>query len=158
MEWEWLKTGMGPLKDLVTFLNKESKTNDILKRQVIRELRNNLNIFHNGFMNNVSQDTIIDMLSNEMIKEAIKGNFKFRKLKPGKIEPYHVYDERNKKYTGWDAEKLVDKIDEKIEELKNIKKMNRGSVAAVKNNISLMLSNLYYRMKLLADFIRSDMK
>jgi hypothetical protein len=158
MEWEWLKTGIGPLKDLVTFLNKESKTSDILKRQVIRELRNNLNIFHNGFMNNVSQDTIIDILSNEMIKEGIKGNFKFKKLKPGKIEPYHVYDERNKKYTGWDAERLVDKIDEKIEELKNIKKMNGGSVEKVKNNISLMLSNLYYRMKLLADFIRSDMK
>lgn len=158
MEWEWLKTGIGPLKDLVTFLNKESKTSDILKRQVIRELRNNLNIFHNGFMNNVSQDTIIDMLSNEMIKEGIKGNFKFKKLKPGKIEPYHVYDERNKKYAGWDAERLVDKIDEKIEELKNIKKMNSGSVEKVKNNISLMLSNLYYRMKLLADFILSDMK
>lgn len=158
MEWEWLKTGIGPLKDLVTFLNKESKTSDILKRQVIRELRNNLNIFHNGFMNNVSQDTIIDILSNEMIKDGIKGNFKFKKLKPGKIEPYHVYDERNKKYTGWDADRLVDKIDEKIEELKNIKKMNGGSVEKVKNNISLMLSNLYYRMKLLADFIRSDMK
>ncbi len=158
MEWDWLKTGIGPLKDLVTFLNKESKTSDILKRQVIRELRNNLNIFHNGFMNNVSQDTIIDMLSNEMIKEGIKGNFKFKKLKPGRIEPYHVYDERNKKYTGWDAERLVDKIDEKIEELKNIKKMNNGSVKDVKNNISLMLSNLYFRMKLLADFIRSDMK
>lgn len=158
MEWEWFKTGIGPLKDLVTFLNKESKTSDILKRQVIRELRNNLNIFHNGFINNVSQDTIIDMLSNEMIREGIKGNFKFKKLKPGKIEPYHVYDERNKKYTGWDAGRLVDKIDEKIEELKNIKKMNGGSVEKVKNNISLMLSNLYYRMKLLADFIRSDMK
>ena len=132
MNWEWLKTGIGPLKDLVTFLNKESKTNDILKRQVIRELRNNLNIFHNGFMNNVSQDTIIDMMSNDMIKEAIKGNFRFRKLKPGKIEPYHVYEERNRKYAGWDAEKLVDKIDEKIEELKNIKKMNNGSVTSCK--------------------------
>ena len=158
MEWEWLKTGIGPLKDLVTFLNKESKTSDIIKKQVIRELRNNLNIFHNGFMNNISQDTLIDMLTNETIKEAIKNNFKFKKLKPGRIEPYHIYEERNKKYAGWDAEKLVDKIDEKIEELKNIKKMNGGSVANVKNNISLMLSNLYYRMKLLADFIRSEMK
>ena len=158
MEWEWLKTGIGPLKDLVSFLNKEGKTNDVLKKQVIRELRNNLNIFHNGFLNNVSQDVIIEMLSNEAIKEAIKENFKFKKLKPGTIEPYHIYDERNKRYTGWEAEKLVDKIDEKIEELKNIRKMNGGSVVTVKNNISLMLSNLYYRMKLLADFIRSDIK
>jgi len=154
MNLEWLKTGIGPLKDLLTFLNKESKTSDVLKKQVIRELRNNLNIFHNGFLNEVSANTLIDMLDNDAIKEAIKNNFKFKKLKVGTIEPYHVFDERNKKYIGWDAEKLVDKIDEKIEELKIIKKMNGNSVEKVNNNISLMLSNLYYRMKLLADFIK----
>lgn len=158
MNLEWLKTGIGPLKELITFLNKEGKTNDILKKQVIRELRNNLNIFHNGFLNNVSQDVMIDMLGNDAIKEAINENFKFKKLKPGSIEPYHVFDDRNKKYIGWDAEKLIDKIDEKIEELKNIKKMNGGNVTGVKNNLTLMLSNLYYRMKLLADFIRSEAK
>ncbi|MFI5131781.1 MAG: hypothetical protein ACHQFX_17390 [Chitinophagales bacterium] len=154
MQLEWLKTGIGPLKDILTFLSKEGKTNDILKKQVIRELRNNLNIFHNAYLNNVSPDIMIDLLSNEAIKEAIKNNFKFKKLKPGSIEPYHVFDDRNKKYIGWEAEKLVDKIDEKIEELQLIKKMNKGSVENVKNNISLMLSNLYYRMKLLADFIK----
>jgi hypothetical protein len=154
MNLEWLKTGIGPLKDLLTFLNKESKTSDVLKKQVIRELRNNLNIFHNGFLNNVSADTMIDLLDNDAIKEAIKNNFKFKKLKAGTIEPYHVFDDRNKKYIGWDAEKLVDKIDEKIEELKIIKKMNNGSVEKTNNNVSLMLSNLYYRMKLLADFIK----
>ena len=154
MQLEWLKTGIGPLKDILTFLSKEGKTNDILKKQVIRELRNNLNIFHNAYLNNVSPDIMIDLLSNEAIKEAIKSNFKFKKLKPGSIEPYHVFNDRNKKYIGWEAEKLVDKIDEKIEELQMIKKMNKGSVENVKNNISLMLSNLYYRMKLLADFIK----
>src|SRR6266496_1537361 len=144
MNLEWLKTGIGPLKDLLTFLNKESKTSDVLKKQVIRELRNNLNIFHNAFMNNVSPDVMIDMLSNEAIKEAIKDNFRFKKLKAGCIEPYHVFDDRNKKYIGWDAEKLVDKIDEKIEELKIIKRMNKDTVEKVSNNITLMLSNLYY--------------
>ena len=154
MQLEWLKTGINPLKDLLTFLNKESKTNDILKKQVIRELRNNLNIFHNAFMNEVAPDVMIDMLANDAIKDAIKNNFKFNKLKPGSIEPYHVFDERNKKYIGWDAERIVDKIDEKIEEMKNIKKMNGGSVVKAKNNLNLMLSNLYFRMKLLADFIK----
>ena len=154
MNLDWLKTGIGPLKDLVTFLNKESKTNDVLKRQVIRELRDNLNIFSNAYKNGNPPDVMIDLLSNEAIKEAIKNNFKFKKIKAGTIEPYHVFDERNKKYIGWDAEKLIDKIDEKIQELKNIKKMNGNSVGKVKNNISLMLSNLYYRMKLMADFIK----
>lgn len=154
MNFEWLKTGIDPLKDLLIFLNKAGKTNDILKKQVIRELRNNLNIFYNAYLNNVSLDIIIDMLSNEVIKEAIRDNFKFKKLKAGTIRSSLIEDERNRKYTGWDAEKLVDKIDEKIEELKDIKKMNGGSVEKVKNNIPLMVSNLYYRMKLLADFIQ----
>ncbi|MEO5563654.1 MAG: hypothetical protein ABIR18_09475, partial [Chitinophagaceae bacterium] len=154
MQLEWLKTGIGPLKDLLTFLNKEGKTNDVLKKQVIRELRSNLNIFHNAFLNNIKADVMIDMLRNDSIQEAIKNNFRFKKIKVGSIEPYHVFDDRNKKYIGWDAEKLIDKIDEKIEELKDIKKMNNGTTAEVKNNINLMLSNLYYRMKLLADFIK----
>jgi hypothetical protein len=154
MNFDWLKTGIGPLKDLLVFLNKESKTNDRLKRQVIRELRNNLNIFYNAYLNNVSSDIIIDMLSNEAIKEAINNDFKFKKLKGGVIKTSYVEDERNKKYIGWDTEKLIDKIDEKIEELKDIKKMNGGSVEKAKNNIPLMVSNLYYRMKLLADFIK----
>ncbi len=153
MNLEWLKTGIGPLKDLLNFLHSEGKTSDVLKKQVIRELRNNLNIFHNAYLNRVPADIMIDLLGNEAIKKAVEANFKFKKLKPGRIEPYHIKDERNRKYLGWEAEKLVDKIDEKIEELKNIKKMNGGSVVTVKNNVSLMLSNLYYRMKLLADFI-----
>jgi len=156
MNLDWLKTGIGPLKDLLTFLNKESRTNDVLKKQVIRELRDNLNIFSNAYKNNNSPDVMIDLLSNEAIKEAIKNNFRFKKIKAGTIEPYHVFDDRNKKYIGWNVEKLVDKIDEKIEELKIIKKMNGNSVGKVKNNISLMLSNLYYRMKLLADFIKNQ--
>jgi len=158
MNLDWLKTGIGPLKDLVTFLNKESKTNDVLKKQVIRELRDNLNIFSNAYKNNNSPEVMIDLLSNEAMKEAIAVNFKYKKLKAGAIEPYHIYDERNRRYQGWTAEKLADKIDEKVEELKAIKKMNGGSVEKTKNNISLMMSNLYFRMKLLADFIRDKAK
>jgi hypothetical protein len=154
MQLDWLKTGIDPLKELLSFLNKESRTNDILKKQVIRELRNNLNIFHNAYKNNVAADVMIDMLCNDAIKKAVDSNFKFGKLKAGGIEPYHVFDDRNKKYTGWNSERLTDKIDEKIEELKNIKKMNGNTVAGVQNNIPAMLSNLYFRMKLLADFIK----
>ncbi|TAH01034.1 MAG: hypothetical protein EAZ16_12380 [Sphingobacteriales bacterium] len=158
MQMEWLKTGIAPLKDLISFLQAQAKTNDVHKKQVIRELQNNLNVFKNGFLNNVPPDVMIDLLQNDAIKKAIDANFNFKKLKTGSIEPYHIFDDRNKRYVNWTTDKLVDKIDEKIEELKTIKKMNNGSVAAVKNNINLMLSNLYYRMKLLADFIRTTSK
>ncbi|MEJ7737559.1 MAG: hypothetical protein WKF97_09050 [Chitinophagaceae bacterium] len=156
MNLDWLKSGILPLKDLIDFLYKKSETNDVQKKQLIMELRNNLNVFKNGFINEVPYDTMIDMLNNEAIQQAIKTNFVFKKLKSGTIEPFHVYDDRNKKYTGWNVEKLIDKIDEKIVELKNIKRMNNGTVKEVKNNMSLMMSNLYFRMKLLAEFIKGE--
>ena len=154
MNLEWLKTGLSPLKDLLSYLTQAAKTNDILRKQVIRELRDNLNIFYNAHLNNIAPDTMIEMLSNTAIRKCQESNFKFRKLKAGAISMDEIRDERNRKYVGWTAEKLVDKIDEKIEELRNIRKMNGGSVVNAKNNINLMLSNLYFRMKLLADFIR----
>ena len=153
---EWLNVGIGPLKDLIAFLSKQSRTNDVQKKQLMMELRNNLNVFKNGFINNTPYDRMIDLLSNEAIQEAIKNNFSFKKLRKGMIEASHVFDERNKKYIGWTAEKIIDKIDEKIVEIKNIKKMNADTVKEIKNNISLMMSNLYFRMKLLADFIRAE--
>jgi len=155
---EWLNAGIGPLKDLIGFLHKKTKTNDVQKKQLIMELRNNLNVFKNGFLNEVSYDVIIDLLSNEAVQQAIKKNFPFKRLKAGVVSSKIIREERNRKYVGWSAEKLIDKIEEKIVELKNIKKMNSGSVKDVRNNISLMMSNLYYRMILLADFITESGK
>ncbi len=152
---DWLNTGIGPLKDLLAFLYKKSKTSDTLKKQLIIELRNNLNIFKNGYLNNTPFDNIIGLLETQALQQAVKENFNFKKLKSGTILATDIYDDRNRKYAGWTAEKLYDKIEEKITELKNIKKMNNDTVTGVNNNISLMMSNLYYRMKLLADFIRS---
>jgi hypothetical protein len=153
---EWLNTGITPLRDLLAFLYKKSKTNDVFKKQVLIELRDNLNVFKNGFLNHSPYDTMIDLLSRDAVQAAIKENFSFKKLRAGTIHVSIIYDERNKKYAGWTAEKLVDKIDEKMVELKNIKKMNHNSVKEARNNISLMMSNLYFRMKLLADFIHSE--
>jgi hypothetical protein len=152
---EWIKLSIAPVKDLISFLHTKSKTNDVVKRQLYIELRDNLNVFSNGFLNESPYDNIIDLLSNSAIQHAIKENFSFKKLKPGVLEDRHIKDDRNKKYKGWTTEKLIDKIDEKITELKNIKKLNNGSVTKAKNNIPMMMSNLYFRMKLVADFIRS---
>ncbi|MBZ5859491.1 hypothetical protein [Flavihumibacter profundi] len=155
---EWLKTGLGPLEKLISFLQQKSETADVHKKQLLRELRLNLSVFRNGYLNHFPEDTIIGHLSNEAIKAAIKANFKFTKLKPGKIEPYHILDERNRRYQGWTIAQLFDKIDEKIEEIKTIQQMNGGSVKRVRNNIALMLSNLYFRLKLAADFLQSELK
>ena len=155
MNLDWVKIGVSPLKDLLDFLYKKSQTDDVQKKQIIMELRNNLNVFKNGYKNKIAFDTMIDLLSNDAIQQAVKVNFEFKRLKAGTIEPDNIGNERNKKYVGWTSERLVDKIDEKIVELKNIKKMNNGSVLSADHNVSLIMSNQYYRMKLLADFIKS---
>lgn len=151
----WINATISPLRDLIAFLYKKIQTNDVNKRQIIRELRNNLIVFENAFMNQITPDVVIELLSNEAIRNAIRENFHFDRIQPGKIKKEHIRDERNNKYEGWTSGKLLEKIDEKIEELKTIKRLN-GSVAKAKNNTGLMLSNLYFRMKLLADFIRSE--
>ena len=151
---EWIKLSITPVKDLISFLTKKSKTNDVHKKRLYIELRDNLNVFSNAFKNEVDYDILLDLLMNEAVQEAVKDNFPFRKLKGGKIRGVDIKDDRNRKYIGWDAEKLIDKIDEKIVELRNIKKMNGNSLKNTKNNIPLMMSNLYFRMKLLADFMK----
>src|SRR5215472_8897493 len=153
---DWLNSSIAPLKDLLAFLYKKSKTNDVHKKQLLMELRNNLNVFKNGFLNETPYDGMIDLLTNDAFQSAVKENFSFKKLRSGAIHSQFIYDERNKKYAGWTTERLMDKIDEKIVELKNIKKMNNNSVKDVKNNISLMMGNLYFRMKLMADFIKAE--
>jgi len=151
----WISATISPLKDLIAFLYQKGKTNDIHKRQIIRELRNNLIVFENAFINQVPADPVIDNLANEAIKQAVAANFDFDRIKSGKIRPEDIRDERNRKYEGWTAGRLLEKIDEKTETLKTIKRL-QGSADQAKNNVSLLLSNLYFRMKMLAEFIQGD--
>ena len=80
---EWIKLSIAPVKDLISFLHTKSKTNDVVKRQLYIELRDNLNVFSNGFLNESPYDIILDLLSNAAIQQAIKENFQFNKLKKG---------------------------------------------------------------------------
>lgn len=65
---EWLKSGITPLRDLIAFLNKKAQTNNIHKKRLIKELRNNLNVFNNGFLNSSSYDIMIDLLGNDAFR------------------------------------------------------------------------------------------
>ncbi|MBI1780933.1 MAG: hypothetical protein HYR66_06130 [Sphingobacteriales bacterium] len=152
---QWLSSTIAPLQNLIGFLYKKSKTNDVHKKQLLTELRDNLNVFKNAFMDNTPYENVIDLLSNSAIRNAVKENFNFNKLRQGKIAASHIKEDRNKRYLGWTTEKLTDKIDEKIQELKNIKQLNGGNIKKIEQKVSIKLSNLYFRMKLLADFIQS---
>jgi len=153
LNWNWLSSTVSPLQNLLGYLNKQSKTNDVQKKQVIMELRDNLNLFREAYTKPITYDHLVDLLSNDAFRNAIKENFNFKKIKPGKIRKHHIKDERNLRYLDWTAEKLMDKIDEKIQALKNAKKLNGGSLEKESQRVTLKISNLYFRMKLMADFI-----
>jgi hypothetical protein len=153
LTWNWLSSTVSPLQSLIGFLQKQSKTNDVQKKQVIMELRDNLNLFKEAYENPITYDKLVDLLSNDAYRNAVKENFNFKKIKSGNIKKQHIKDERNMRYIDWTAEKLMDKIDEKIQALKNVKKLNSGKLEKDSQRVSLKISNLYFRMKLMADFI-----
>ena len=74
---EWIKVSIAPVKDLIAFLQKKSNTADIHKKQLLIELRDNLNVFSNGFLNNVSYDVLIDLFKNDAYQNAVRENFNF---------------------------------------------------------------------------------
>lgn len=151
---DWLSNVTSLLTAVLPELTKKSRSTNIHKRLIIRELRNNLMVFRVAAKSHLSSDEIVLRLENNAIKNALNDNFNFNKLKRGKIPAKIIYNDRNNKYMNWDCELLVDKIDEKIEELKLMLEINKSLENLDKGNVSLMLSNLFYRMKLLADFIR----
>lgn len=149
----WISTVVSHATDIIPKLSEKSRSVNIHKKLLIRELRDNLKVFIHAYKNKVHPDIVIDSLSNRAIVDSINANFNFKRLKKGVIKNEHVKDDRNKKYIGWSSEDLMNKIDEKIEELRTIKKLTGSTENVVKTNIPLILSNLFYRMKLMAEFI-----
>ena len=154
---DWISVAIGAIDELrkiLISLSAKSKSTNVHKKLIIRELRDNLKKYINVFKNKLSIDLLIDNISNIEITNAIRDDFDFDKLKKGTISEDLIKEPRNRKYIGWTATKLIDKIDEKIEELKSLKLLNNGTITnLLKTKINLMLSNQFYRMKLLARFI-----
>ncbi len=154
--FDFIKSSFDLLNELIPFLSEKAKNSGKQKKLVIRELRDNLNTLKNGYKHKLPADVIVDALSNAAYREALGENFDFNKIRRGELQAFEIKDKRNMRYLGWTMERLLDKIDEKIMELKQLKKMS-GSLENLENgNISLMLGNLYFRMKLAAEFMRSE--
>lgn len=154
MAIEWLtlvKELPGLIKDLGGLITSSNAT----KKLLLSELKLNLKQFDNARKTDTSYDNLIDILSNEIIADARRKGFVFKTIKLGKVEDKHIKDDRNKKYKGKDCEWLFINIDDKIKELKDLKKLRKTYEGNLKLNIPLQFSNLFYKMKLLTDFINS---
>ena len=154
---EWINTaisGVSELREITTGLSRSARGKVAHKKLIIRELRDNINVFDLAYRNVIDAEALIDRISNQRIVSALEdGNT--LKLRRGRIREEHIEDKRNNRYLDWTSAQLVDKIDEKIQLIKNIKEGSGAvTIAEVENtNIGLILSNIYYRMKLLAKFL-----
>jgi hypothetical protein len=155
MAFDWL-SGVKDLAGIISSLGNLVKNNRAMRDLLIRELTLNIKAFQTAQRSkHIDYDKLLDLLTNMQIKKARENRFTFGTIKKGTIETTHIIDNRNTRYMGKNCEWLFKNIDEKIEELM-IQRKYHGSLNKVEGtNISLQFSNLLYKMKLLADFIRS---
>ena len=154
MAIEWLSI-LKSVPELLSGLGSLVKNNRATKDALIRELRLNIKAFETASKNKkINFDKLVDLLHNEAIQTARKERFTFNSIKVGKIEETDIYDKRNLRFAGKDCNWLFKNIDEKIEDLRIQKNYNDSLNNLENSNISLQFSNLFYKLKLLADYIQ----
>jgi hypothetical protein len=151
MAWEWLSL-IGSLPEVINGLTIKQRTNVVTKKLLISELKNNLKHFNTANSNSFNHTQLITILSNAEIMEARRNGFQFSKVKEGTITKLILQDKRNERYIGKDCEWLFHSISDKILELKAI--YNIQPLPNLDNsNMTLQFSNLFFKIKLIADFI-----
>ena len=155
MAFEWLAS-IKNIAEIVGSLGELAKNNRATKDMLIRELKLNIKAFETAQKNKtVNYDKLLLLLKNERIQKARESKFTFLTIKKGVIESKHIRDTRNKKYLGKNCEWLFKNIDEKIDDLRNQKQYHTSLENIDNSIIALQFSNLFYKMKLLAEFINS---
>jgi len=141
------------IPEIIVSLSKILIKNRADQKLLVFELKRNLKQFENAAKIGLENDKLIKILSNNAIKKAQESGFVFSLIKFGKIKNKHIKDRRNHKYKGKDCEWLFLSISDKIEELKGIYSVQKlGDIKRL--SLNLQFSNLFYKMKLLAEFIR----
>ena len=153
---DYLQTGIGTIKELFTFLSDRSKSKDINKNNILRELRDNLKLLEHRDIEGVNIMAVIDGLQINAIAEAYKQNYNFDKLldHTKKLEKHFILNKRQEKYIGWDAGKFIYSLEGKVKDLKNLPGLY-SDILKAPVNLSLRFDNLYYQTVLFVLFIRN---
>lgn len=141
------------LKLIPTIIQKNNNSKGTSKLLLIEVNRNLKNIL-NAIKMKIDFDAMIDILDNKEINKAIKNNYNFNKIKHWTIKSKHIKDVRNKRLIGKDCKWLFNNINMKIQELKDLKEMNKSVLNLQNTNITLKITNLLFKYKLLIYFIK----
>ena len=153
---EFIGPGLDAIKETVQFLTQKSRTSNITKRLILREIRDNLKLLSHTSKDGVNHLGIIKELSNQAFTRAFEEGFNFKNLKKGKLPTSVVTNlnqKRAEKYIGWDTEQLIMSIEGKINELKKLPRIYKH-INTAPLNLNLRLSNLFLQLRLLALFIK----
>jgi hypothetical protein len=154
MVLEWL-SGIKDITDIIASLSELIKSNIATKDLLIKELKLNITAFEIVQKDRkIDYDKLLLLLKNKQINKARQSKFIFSIIKKGKIENKHVKDIRNKKYIGKNCGWLFKNIDDKIDELRMTKQYHNTLTNMERKVVALQLSNLFFKMKLLAEFIK----
>lgn len=153
---DFFELGIGSFKDLFNYLTTQTKSKDVIKNNLMRELRDNIKLLEHRSSEGVNINAIIDNLSFAAVEEAYKANFNFHKLTHKKLLPKElILNKRQEKYTGWDAQKFIYSIEGKIKDVKNLPKLF-ADMQKAPVNLTLRFDNLFYQMILLTIFIKKS--
>lgn len=155
----YIDSGIGGFKDLFTYLTAKSKTRDIHKNAVLREIRDNIKLLEHRDKTGVNIQALIEGLSATAIEQAYTANFNFKNLADHhkSITAEMILNKRQEKYIGWNCKKIIYSIEGKIKDIKNIPKLY-SDLSQAPVNLPVRLDNLFFQMVLLVVLIRSSEK
>jgi hypothetical protein len=145
--------------DLYKFLSQKSNVNNITKRLIYREIRNNMRRLEHRNKKGVNLNVLINRLENTSTLKAIQEGFDFRKLAPKMVINELILDKipAANRYRGWRADKIISSIDEKLVAIKDLTEIYPDLYKAP-INITKRLNNLYLLYVILAVLIKATSK
>lgn len=151
---DYIQTGISTIKELFTFFNERSRTADRLKKNILRELRDNIKLLEHRNKEGVQVNVILQTLSAKAISEAYQQNYNFNQLSDGlhKLPANLISHKQQEKYIGWTPEKFMENIEGKINDLRNLPVLY-PDLSKAPILLHVRLDNLYYQLVLFGLFI-----
>lgn len=142
--------------ELYDFLSKKTKVKNVTRRLLIRELRNNLKRLEYRNNRGINRLILIERLENVSIVMAIESGFNFNSIAPKQKIDSSIISliKQANRYEGWDAERIISSIDEKIISLKEAVELY-SDINTAPINLTSRLNNLYILMVLLSVMIKT---
>ena len=141
--------------DLLTVIKDKRKYRRIYLKEIKIEIRDNITLLRNRNKKNILKEKLIERLKDTAIRESIVVETDYNQLakKNAVVDKKHIKRKREKVCISWDCNKLVDKVSDKITDLKNqieiVKDFDKN-----KSGITQRLDNLYYQLLLLNELIK----